>query len=156
MGVTLGLKQLHVKKMKDSETFKDDVIAAWFEQKEDQMTKKGKPTWETLVEALKHTLVIPYNCMHTHYTLAKLYTQELIVSILVDDCCSSCCWCSFSLRFCEARFCSMLWAYVAIVLCRTTFFAEQDETNVAFGSGAGSSSDAVESGPLPLLTIRLH
>ena len=69
------------------------------------------------------------NFMHAHNNLAKLYTQESIASILMVDC--SCCWCSLSLCFREARFCSMLtWAYVA------------------FGSGAGSSSDAVESGPL--------
>ena len=61
LGVALGLKQPHVKKMReemgDSETFKDDVIAAWLEQKEDQVTKKGKPTWQTLVEALRHRRV---------------------------------------------------------------------------------------------------
>ena len=61
LGVALGLKQPHVKKMReemrDSETFKDDVIAAWLEQKEDQVTKKVKPTWQTLVEALRHRRV---------------------------------------------------------------------------------------------------
>ena len=71
------------------------------------------------------------NFMHAHNNLAKLYTQESIASILMADCCPSCCWCSFSLCLREARFCSILtWAYVA------------------FGSGPGSSSDAVENGPL--------
>ena len=54
------------------------------------------------------------NFMHAHNDLAKLYTQESIASILMADCCPSCCWCSFSLRLREARFCSILtWAYVA-------------------------------------------
>ena len=38
--------------MKDSETFRDDMIAAWL-QKEDQVTKRGVPTWETLMKALR-------------------------------------------------------------------------------------------------------
>ena len=53
LGLTLGLHQPHLKeKMKTSETFRDDVIAAWL-QKEDQVLKKGVPTWETLVKALR-------------------------------------------------------------------------------------------------------
>ena len=57
LGITLGLKQPQVKKMRDSDTFKDDVIAAWL-QKEDQVTKRGiKPTWETLAKALRHPRV---------------------------------------------------------------------------------------------------
>ena len=42
--------------MKDSETFRDDMIAAWL-QKEDQVIKRGVPTWETLVKALRHPKV---------------------------------------------------------------------------------------------------
>ena len=42
--------------MKDSETFRDDMIAAWL-QKEDQVIKRGIPTWETLVKALRHPKV---------------------------------------------------------------------------------------------------
>ena len=58
LGITLGLKQPHVKEIRDSDTFKDDVIAAWLEQKEDQVTKRGiKPTWETLAKALRHDRV---------------------------------------------------------------------------------------------------
>ena len=38
--------------MASSETFRDDMIAAWL-QKEDQVTKRGVPTWETLVKALR-------------------------------------------------------------------------------------------------------
>ena len=57
LGLVLGLKQPEVKKMQGSETFRDDMIAAWLEQKEDQVAKKGKPTWETLVKALKNPRV---------------------------------------------------------------------------------------------------
>ena len=42
--------------MRDSDTFRDDMIDAWL-QKEDQATKHGVPTWETLVKALKHCRV---------------------------------------------------------------------------------------------------
>ena len=42
--------------MKTSETFRDDVIAAWL-QKEDQVLKMGIPTWETLFKALVHPRV---------------------------------------------------------------------------------------------------
>ena len=38
--------------MASSETFRDDMIAAWL-QKEDRVTKRGVPTWETLVKALR-------------------------------------------------------------------------------------------------------
>ena len=38
--------------MASSETFRDDMIAAWL-QKEDQVTKRGVPTWDTLVKALR-------------------------------------------------------------------------------------------------------
>ena len=47
LGLTLGLYQPHLKNMKTSETFRDDVIAAWL-QKEDQVLKVGTPTWKNL------------------------------------------------------------------------------------------------------------
>jgi len=52
LGLTLGLHQPHLKDMKTSETFRDDMIAAWL-QKEDQVLKKGIPTWKNLVKALR-------------------------------------------------------------------------------------------------------
>ena len=52
LGLSLGLYQPHLKEMKTSETFRDDMIAAWL-QKEDQVLKKGIPTWKTLVKALR-------------------------------------------------------------------------------------------------------
>ena len=52
LGLSLGLYQPHLKDMKTSETFRDDMIAAWL-QKEDEVMNKGIPTWKTLVKALK-------------------------------------------------------------------------------------------------------
>ena len=52
LGITLGLYHPHLKNMAGSATFRDDVIAAWL-QKEDQVLKRGVPTWEALVKALR-------------------------------------------------------------------------------------------------------
>lgn len=52
LGLTLGLNQPHVKNMRDSDTFRDDVIASWL-QKEDLVAKTGEPTWNTLAKALR-------------------------------------------------------------------------------------------------------
>ena len=38
--------------MRDLDTFRDDVIAAWLHQ-EDCVIKRGVPTWNILVRALK-------------------------------------------------------------------------------------------------------
>ena len=38
--------------MGDSEIFRDDMIDAWL-QKEDQVLKRGVPTWKNLVKALR-------------------------------------------------------------------------------------------------------
>ena len=56
LGVVLGLKQIKVKTLKDSDTFLDDVITAWL-RKEDQVAEKGEPSWTVLVNALKHRRV---------------------------------------------------------------------------------------------------
>ena len=53
LGVVLGLSHHRVKRMKDSETFLDDMIAAWL-QKVDQVEA---PTWQRLVKALRHKRV---------------------------------------------------------------------------------------------------
>ena len=42
--------------MENSETFRDDMIAAWL-QKEDKVLTKGLPTWGTLVKALRDSRV---------------------------------------------------------------------------------------------------
>ena len=52
LGLTLGLNQPHLKEMKNSEMFRDDVIAAWL-KKEDQVLKRGIPTWKNLAKALR-------------------------------------------------------------------------------------------------------
>ena len=56
LGLVLGLSHHRVKEMEDSKTFLDDMIAAWL-QKVDQVQKRGVPTWQRLVEALKHDRV---------------------------------------------------------------------------------------------------
>ena len=56
LGLILGLKQTKVKTLKDSDTFLDDVIAAWL-RKEDQVRKNKEPSWTVLINALKHRRV---------------------------------------------------------------------------------------------------
>ena len=53
LGLVLGLNHHRVKWMRDSETFLDDMIAAWL-QKVDQVEV---PTWQRLVKALRHKRV---------------------------------------------------------------------------------------------------
>ena len=56
LGLVLGLTHTKVTSMKDSDTFRDEVIAAWL-RKEDNVTKKGEPSWTVLISALKHRRV---------------------------------------------------------------------------------------------------
>lgn len=56
LGLSLGLNYTRLKKLETSKTFREDMIAAWL-QKEDHVLKKGPPTWETLIKALKHPRV---------------------------------------------------------------------------------------------------
>ena len=51
LGVALGLNFTSLKNNMNSGTFVNDTIYAWL-QKEDDVMKKGKPTWKTLVKAL--------------------------------------------------------------------------------------------------------
>ena len=53
LGLVLGLRQHKVRAMKDGETFLDDVISAWL-RKEDQVVRRGEPSWTVLITALKH------------------------------------------------------------------------------------------------------
>ena len=39
--------------MMHSETYREDVIAAWLRRQDDVDQKRGIPTWRTLVEALR-------------------------------------------------------------------------------------------------------
>ena len=52
LGVVLGLSYIKLKDKMMSGTFLLDVIHSWL-QKEDQVEKKGKPTWRNLVNALQ-------------------------------------------------------------------------------------------------------
>ena len=56
LGLVMGLTQPKLKKMMDSDTFLDDVIAAWL-RKEDNVKEKGEPSWTVLISALKHRRV---------------------------------------------------------------------------------------------------
>ena len=56
LGLVLGLSQHKLKANIDSKSFLDDVISAWL-RKEDQVTKRGEPSWRVLVMALKHRRV---------------------------------------------------------------------------------------------------
>ena len=56
LGLALGLHQRKVKGMMDSATFIDDVLSAWL-RREDDVEKKGMPSWRTLVKALRHKLL---------------------------------------------------------------------------------------------------
>ena len=51
LGVALGLDYSKLKNNMNSEMFLLDTIHAWL-QKEDDVMKKGNPTWRTLVNAL--------------------------------------------------------------------------------------------------------
>jgi len=52
LGLVLGLSQHKLKANIDSKSFLDDVISAWL-RKEDQVIKRGEPSWTVLVMALK-------------------------------------------------------------------------------------------------------
>ena len=56
LGLVLGLSHTKLKANMDSDTFLSDVIAAWL-RKEDYVEEKAKPSWTTLVNALKHSTV---------------------------------------------------------------------------------------------------
>ena len=57
LGIVLGLRQPKIKDWKDySDTFLDDVIAAWL-RREDHVMEKGEPSWGVLIKALKHLRV---------------------------------------------------------------------------------------------------
>ena len=57
LGLVMGLAQPKLKTMRDSDTFLDDVIAAWL-RKEDNVKKMGEPSWTVLIRALKHPRVM--------------------------------------------------------------------------------------------------
>ena len=52
LGFVLGLNYTKLKNNKNSDTFLLDTIHSWL-QKEDNVVNKGKPSWRTLINALK-------------------------------------------------------------------------------------------------------
>ena len=54
--LVLGLSQHKLMAKMDSKSFLDIVISAWL-RKEDQVMKRGEPSWTVLVTALKHRRV---------------------------------------------------------------------------------------------------
>ena len=53
LGLVLGLNKHRIEEIMNSKAFLDDVITAWL-QKVDQVKKRGAPTWQRMVEALRH------------------------------------------------------------------------------------------------------
>ena len=56
LGLALGLSQRKLVKVKDSSIFLDNVLEAWL-HREDDVEKKGTPSWSTLVIALRHPIL---------------------------------------------------------------------------------------------------
>ena len=56
LGLVLGLSQHKLIAKMDSKSFLDNVISAWL-RKEDQVVKRGEPSWAVLIMALKHRRV---------------------------------------------------------------------------------------------------
>jgi len=56
LGLVLGLSQHKLKANIDSKSFLDDVISAWL-RREDQVIKRGEPSWTVLISALMHRRV---------------------------------------------------------------------------------------------------
>ena len=54
LGLCLGLRHSSIEDMKHSETYREDIIAAWLRRQDDVDQKTGIPTWRTLVKALEN------------------------------------------------------------------------------------------------------
>jgi len=52
IGLCLGLSYTKLKDTMDSQTYREDVIAAWLRREDDVQQKTGIPTWRVLVMAL--------------------------------------------------------------------------------------------------------
>ena len=55
LGLVLGLSHTKLKAGMDSDTFLNDIIAAWLQKEDYVKKKKEEPSWTTLVIALKHS-----------------------------------------------------------------------------------------------------
>ena len=56
LGLVLGLSHIRLKKMRDCDTFLDDVVHAWL-TRVDKVAERGGVSWGTLVTALRHSRV---------------------------------------------------------------------------------------------------
>ena len=56
LGLVLGLSHIRLKKMRDYDTFLDDVVHAWLTGV-DKVVERGGVSWGTLVAALRHSRV---------------------------------------------------------------------------------------------------
>ena len=56
LGLNFGLTYQRINSMIDSSSFLEDMVAAWL-QGADKVQEKGIPTWERLIEALRHETV---------------------------------------------------------------------------------------------------
>ena len=57
LGLCLGLRHSSIKDTMHSETYCEDMIAAWLRREGDVDKKTGVPTWRTLVKALRNPRV---------------------------------------------------------------------------------------------------
>ena len=57
LGLCLGLNYAKVEDMLGSQTYREDIIAAWIQRQDQVLQKSGVPTWHTLVKALENPQV---------------------------------------------------------------------------------------------------
>ena len=70
LGLNFGLNYKRIENKMDSSTFLEEMVVAWL-QGADNVQQKGIPTWERLVEALRHK-----NLQH-HGIARKIERTEL-------------------------------------------------------------------------------
>ena len=56
VGLALGISHKRLKGIKDSEMFLNDMVDFWLSEV-DNVSKKGTPSWEVLVDVLKHPMI---------------------------------------------------------------------------------------------------
>lgn len=57
LGLCLGLSYAKVENMLQSQTYREDIVAAWIQRQDQVLKKTGAPTWQTLVKALENPQV---------------------------------------------------------------------------------------------------
>ena len=56
VGLALGISHKRLKGIKGSEMFLNDMVDFWLSEV-DNVSKKGTPSWEVLVDVLKHPMI---------------------------------------------------------------------------------------------------